>query len=383
MNKQEISFENVFTIEHLYDSAKECMRNVRWKYSTQLFELNLAQWLYDLRKDLFNGDYKSKGFSVFYIKERGKERKIQSVHITERVVQKCLVQYALRPSIVPTLIYDNGASLSGKGTDFSLKRLRKHLASHYRKNGLEGGILLADIKNYFGSIPHDRVHKMFEYYVKDERLLKLSNYFIDCFKGNVGIGLGSEISQIAAITYVNHIDHYMKERMHIKGYARYMDDIYMIHEDVEYLKECKEELEKMLNSLGLKLNEKTRIVNFNKGYFTFLKRRFHITETGKIKTEIDKKKISGMRQKLKRMHDKEVPLEEALQTAQCLYSYANKWESSRIAKQISDVFVSLWDDGQWITPDHPLYKTDKNTIWVKNESEIGGGHYEWTSQRSS
>lgn len=36
----------------------------------------------------------------------------------------------------------------------------------------------------------------------------------------------------------NKLDHFIKEKLGIKGYARYMDDGYLIHPSKEYLKEC-------------------------------------------------------------------------------------------------------------------------------------------------
>lgn len=51
-------------------------------------------------------------------------------------------------------------------------------------------------------------------------------------------------SQVLAITYLNELDHYIKEKLHIKYYVRYMDDGILIHEDKEYLEFCLEEIKK-------------------------------------------------------------------------------------------------------------------------------------------
>lgn len=58
---------------------------------------------------------------------------------------------------------------------------------------------------------------------------------IDSFDGEVGLGLGSQISQIMELLVLNDLDHYIKERLKIKYYIRYMDDFILIHPDKEYL----------------------------------------------------------------------------------------------------------------------------------------------------
>ena len=50
---------------------------------------------------------------------------------------------------------------------------------------------------------------------------------------NVGKGLpiGNMTSQIIAILYLNELDHFIKEKLHIKYYCRYIDDGLLIHAD--------------------------------------------------------------------------------------------------------------------------------------------------------
>jgi hypothetical protein len=50
--------------------------------------------------------------------ERGKKRHIKSVHISERIIQKALSDYVMVPILSNPLVYDNGASIKGKGVHF-------------------------------------------------------------------------------------------------------------------------------------------------------------------------------------------------------------------------------------------------------------------------
>lgn len=341
-----IRFEDVSSYGALIKAADECTKNVRWKSSTQMFEVNKMRWAQSLSKELMNGTYKSRGFNNFIIHERGKIRRIQSVHITERCVQKSLCQNALKPLIIPRLIYDNSASLKGKGTSFAVRRLKHHLYQHYKKHGRTGGILLMDYSNYFASINHEMLLKMLRRIIEDDRVYALTKHFIDCFEGECGLGLGSEISQISAIYYTNSIDHHIKERLHIKGYGRYMDDSYIIHEDIEYLKYCLKIVEIMSEGLGLKLNMKrTQIVPLT-SHFEYLKRRVHLTETGKVIMRPTRKNITKRRRTLRKqkaLYDNgEIDVETIRQSYRSWRGYIEKCNAYKTIKSTDELFGELF-----------------------------------------
>ncbi len=344
-----MKYEDVISFEALMQAADRCCQSVMWKSSTQTFKVNQARWAADLHRQLAAGRYKSRGFTNFTITERGKIRHIQSVHISERCVQKSLCQNALRPLIEPRLIYDNSASLPGKGTAFALRRLRKHLWQHYQKHGRTGGILLMDYSNYFGSIDHQILLQMLRDVIEDNRIYQLTKHFIDCFDGDVGLGLGSEVSQICAIFYPNKIDHYIKENLGIKGYGRYMDDSYIIHEDVDYLKQCLNDVERLANDIGLNLNRKrTHIIRLD-GHFEYLKKRIHVTETGKVIMRPTRKNITKRRQLLRKHKEMldagQIDFATIRQSYQSWRGYAVKCNSYRTVRNMDELFDELFIAG--------------------------------------
>ena len=299
------TYNEVFTYSNLIASAERCIKNVSWKQSVQHFTLNMYTVCAKLFHQLNERRYQSKGFTTFFITERGKVRKIQSVHISERVVQKTLCTYALKPIITPSLIYDNAASLKDRGQDFAIKRFREHLRWHYAHYGKQGGILICDYHNFFGSIDHKILLNMLEKRIKDKELFTITKYFIDCFKGGKGLGLGSEISQICAIYYPNRLDHTIKEKYRIHGYGRYMDDFYVICEDIDRLKEILETVRTISTELRLTLNEKhTNIYKFSDDpVFSFLKCRTRLEDTGKICMRLTQGNVKRRKHWLKKQRE--------------------------------------------------------------------------------
>ena len=293
------SFEEVFSYENLYHSAKLCCRNVAWKCSTQAYRFNVVVNIEKARQELISGKYRGRGFVEFDLCERGKLRHIRSVHISERVVQRTLCDRAIIPLLTPSLIYDNGASLQGKGFDFALNRVTCHLQRYWRKHGNKGYVLLFDFSSLFVNADHQPVKKELERRVYDERIRKLANQCLDNF-GDKGYGLGSQISQIAAITLPSKLDHTIKEELKIKGYARYMDDAYLIHEDKAYLEFCLERIKEVCEELGIVLNpRKTKIRKLEDG-FDFLKIKFKLKENGKVLRKMSYQSAKIMRRKLKK-----------------------------------------------------------------------------------
>jgi hypothetical protein len=127
-------FSQITDVDHLYSSFKSSRRNVAWKESVQRYEANAMRNIAETRRKLIAGESIQRGFVEFILHERGKIRYIKGVHISERIVQKCLCDYVLVPILSNPLIYDNGASVKGKGLHFAIRCLIAHLSRFYREN---------------------------------------------------------------------------------------------------------------------------------------------------------------------------------------------------------------------------------------------------------
>ena len=306
-------YYKVISRDSLSGSAKQAAKGVKHKASVQRFMLRRLTNVAAINKNLVYHRDIRKGFICFILMERGKLRKIMSVHFSERVPQKSLNQNALIPVLTRSLIHDNGASQKRKGTGFAMKRLVRHLRWHFRRFGNEGYILLVDFSDYFGTIDHEIAKHIIAAAFDDPGIIWLANLFIDAYyefnikfkrmpeeEAHKGLGLGSEINQTIAITYPNRMDHYIKEVLGIKCYGRYMDDFYLIHQSKEYLTYCMGEIKRICTDLKITVNEKkTGVVKLSHG-FTFLKTKIYLTDTGKIIRKPCHNAVVQERRKLKK-----------------------------------------------------------------------------------
>lgn len=339
------NFDKVFTHEHLYQCFKKCILGVSWKSSVQKYKAFALEHIQKAYQQIHDGTYRSQGFTEFYIHERGKTRWIRSIKIEERVIQRCLTDYALLPVLSRSLIYDCGACLKDKGYTFAQDRCRKHIHDYIRKHGTDGYILLFDFSKYFDNIDHSIIEEILNENFTDRRLIDLTMYFVRQF-GDKGLGLGSHVSQILALTFANRLDHHIKEALGIKYYARYMDDGYLIHESKEYLIYCKSEIERICRELNIKMNPgKVQLVKLTHG-FTFLQCRYKITETGKVISKINHKSISRQRKKLKKLHKRYVEgkmsLFDCAQSLQSWMAYAEHFDSYQTRQNMAQLFKELF-----------------------------------------
>lgn len=342
-------FSIMTNLDNLYESFRLSRRGVSWKESVQRYECNIAANLLETKRQLENGESVSKGFVEFQIHERGKVRHIRSVHISERVVQKCLCDKILVPVMTRSLIYDNGASVKNKGVHFAMKRLRTHLNKFYNQyKTCDGYALTIDFSKYFDNIRHDILFDLQKDNFTDEKVFNLYKSFVTVFGDNISLGLGSQVSQISAISYPNKLDHYVKEVLGIKYYGRYMDDIYLIHIDKEYLKHCLEEIKRICASLGIKLNEKkTKIVPLYEGFW-FLKGKYILLPSGKIICKASRDGIIRMKRKLKKfkkMYDEgRMSEEDIYQSYQSCRSHIAHYDSFILVKNMDKFYKELFHE---------------------------------------
>lgn len=344
-------YDDIFSYENLYKASKDCCKGVMWKNSAQSYNDHVISNTAAIHDELAGRAFKSRGFHEFDLMERGKLRHIKSVHISERVVQRCLCDNVLVPVFSHTFIYDNAASLKGKGIDFAMNRLDEHLHRFYRKHGYEGvergGVLMGDFHDYFNSAPHDIIYKEAERRLHDKDARNLSCQFMEDF-GDKGFGLGSQVSQIDALMLANDLDHFVKEKLRIKHYGRYMDDFYLIHEDREYLRYCLDEIRKRCKMYGLVLNEKkTRIVPLTQGV-KFLKTKFFLTETGKVIRKMNRQSPVKMRKKLhtfrRWLDGGRIGMEDVDTAYQSWRGHMVRGNSHRVLRQMDALYNELYKE---------------------------------------
>lgn len=258
-------YDDIFSFSSLYRAYKTCLKGKRHKREAIIFSLNLSQNLWSLYYDLKYHRYRIDGYHEFKIFDP-KERMIQAISFKDRIVQHALVDGYLMPLLSKQFIYDNVACQKGKGTSFTHQRLRAFI--HRYLGDRHGYFVQIDIHKYFDSIDHEILKDILKGIVTPPILFEFLCQIIDSYHPREGIGLpmGNQTSQCFALLYLSNIDHYFKEKCHVKFYLRYMDDIILYannkHDAITLLHEAKTKV----SSLKISLNPKSHVSSCSNGF---------------------------------------------------------------------------------------------------------------------
>ena len=330
---------------------KKCKKGVTWKDSVSRYYNNGLVNILKLTNSLEDNSYKIDKYYEFVIHEP-KRREIVSTKFKDRVFQRSLTDNYLYDEITNSFIYDNGACQIDKGTDYAMDRLNCHMQRHFRKHGLDGFVLKVDMKDYFGSTSHDVAKTTLRYNVFDEWVLSHTDKIIESFNqgenSDVGMGLGSQITQLTQLAVLDKLDHYIKEDLRIKCYIRYMDDLVLIHHDKDYLKECLVKITTNIEALGLRLNaKKTQMFPLKQG-INFLGFKFKLTETGKVIRLLLKENIKIRKRKLRKHRDfvnkGKMTREKADKCYESWKAHAKKGNSYKLLERMDEYYQNLWKE---------------------------------------
>lgn len=333
-----LDYDMVVSVQSLFDAANICKHGVMWKSTVAGFHAGLLLNCLGLHESIVDGSYHKRPSCHFILNERGKQRHISAVDYRDRIIQRSLCDNSLVPIVGNALIFDNAASLRGKGTAFARRRFRKHLLTafngyvrnvnnEYRHAGvrkrrrMDGdadvkGLLyhnnrrlrdmndasiaynrwrhpyavVFDYRDYFGSIDSHHAFAMLVSHYRSlclteaehasvERMLALLRVFIE---DESHLGLGNQTSQTMAIWFVNRIDHLAEQRYGL--YCRYMDDGVCVCPDRKTAEAFLGMLRGESARLGLRLNpSKTMMVDLtrpHRSHVRMLKRDYAFDAAG-------------------------------------------------------------------------------------------------------
>ena len=302
----------------------KCRKGVSWKPSVKSFVLNSEENLLRMEKQLKEGTWKN-GTPKPVLITYPKRREALSIPFKDRIYQRSINDNSLYPQMTRSFIYANCACQTGKGTDFARKLIKEYLWNYYCNYGSDGWTVQIDIHGYYLNMRHKDVEHQI-YCNTDPDTTRMScGVLRDQYAGETGYNPGSQMVQIAGIALLNPVDHYIKEKLHVKHYIRYMDDFWMLLPTKEQAERAYAETIEMIRSYGLEINQKkSHVTPLRKG-FPFLGFHYHMTDTGKVIMTLNPDNVKHERKTLVRMAHKsqrgELPSEK-------VEEHHNSWENN-------------------------------------------------------
>lgn len=328
----------------LYDSMMLARKGTSWKGSVQSYYWNCLPEITHLQIELDALEcggtpaYQPKAGTEFFANERGNVRPIVGQVMRDRVASHCLNDCDLTPKIRPYLIYDNAASLKGRGVEFARNRMKAHLERFFqRENTCAGYIRLKDQSKYYDNIDHDLAYdvicgftdnplarKMVKVCLKhaeldvsdlpDELFEIAKRVKFDRVKWRLGnhpkrgekylrkgVSVGDQLSQTIGVCYPWRVDNEATIVQGSRYYARYMDDSRDMDIDLQRLRERSAAVDRVADEYRLFTNTRKTVYCRIDRWFVWLQRKYRLNENGTVEMRILPKTLTRFRRRIRRM----------------------------------------------------------------------------------
>lgn len=277
---------DLFTLPRLFTAYLSCRQTKRKTINALKFEIACEQKLLNLAKELQSHTYRP-GRSICFIVTYPKLREIFAADFRDRIVHHLLIDKIIS-LFERRFIYDSFACREEKGTHVAIFRLKKFIyqvTKNKAKNAFYGQF---DIKSFFSNIDKDilftiiekEVNKSFPVHIQKEIIWltrtiifhnPTKNYYRKgkmelfnqipasktLFKApkNKGLPIGNLTSQFFANVYLNELDQFVKRKLKVKYYLRYVDDLVLLSENPQQLRRWRKEIDCFLKeTLKLELH---------------------------------------------------------------------------------------------------------------------------------
>lgn len=201
-----------------------------------------------------------------------KKRIIVEPYPYEQIVHHMVIN-VLKPIFMKGMYKHSYGSIPKRGGHKGKKVIEKWIGNDPKNVKY---CLKADITKYYESIKRENLKKKLKKIIHDEKFLNIlykvidvklkRNYSIDEDEFNRlldGLLLGFYPSQWFGNWYLQDFDHFVKEKLGIKYYIRYMDDIVCFCSNKRKLHKALDEMKEYLSNLDLEFNGKTQIFRYS------------------------------------------------------------------------------------------------------------------------
>lgn len=188
-----------------------------------------------------------------------KERTIfKPKYYPDQIIHWCLIN-VIRPLIMRGMYKWSCASIPDRGAIYAKKMCEKWTQTDPKATKY---CLKIDIRKFYPSIDKEILKNKLRTIIKDNDCLWLIDSIIDSH--GPGLPIGNYTSQWFANFYLQDTDYFIKQKLKIIYYIRYMDDMVLFGPNKRELRKKFDELSKFLNQEHLQIKSNWQIFNVSK-----------------------------------------------------------------------------------------------------------------------
>lgn len=255
-------WEKICSHENLLKAHKKAREDKSFYKEVKMVNADPDYYIEEIRNMLINKTYKvtAEDYEVSIIHDRTKERELRKLQYYPHRIIQWAVMLQLEKIFMKSFCDHTCASIKDRGGAQVAR-----LMSKYRKKPDQFKYCLKlDISKFYPNINHAILKKLLRKKFKDADLMELLDMIIDSHPTEIGLPIGSYLSQFLANFYLCYFDHYVKEQLGVKMVIRYMDDIVIFASTKERLRDIFSKIQDYLtNVLKLKIKENWQIFPTN------------------------------------------------------------------------------------------------------------------------
>ena len=240
-------FDKIISLENLNLALDRAARGKKWQRGVRNVLEHREQRLAELHELLASGRYEVSAYQTKTIYEPKKRLLHILPFYPDRIIQHAIMN-VFENFWDGLMIYDSYACRIGKGQHKGSIRCMRHVR-RYRY------VLKCDVSKFYPSLNHDILKRVIKRKIKDRRLLDLLFKIIDSNGSDVGVPIGSYLSQWFGNLYLNELDVFVKHTKRIKAYLRYCDDFVLFSDSKSELDELRTEIRDVCANLKLRLSK--------------------------------------------------------------------------------------------------------------------------------
>lgn len=211
-----VKWEN---LEQSFDTVVHGKKRKRSREGRWLLKHRM-QFLHQVRQQILTGDIKLHKWHTRTIKEGGKIRNIQVFCMKDRILINAVMSIVDK-HVKLRLIRTTSASIKGRG----MHELKKYIERDIKTAPQNMRYFYkCDIRKFYDNIKPELVSQCLRKLFKDKKLLNILDFFLSIMP--YGLSMGMRSSQGFGNILMNYvIDHVLKDKLSVKHYYRYCDDI--------------------------------------------------------------------------------------------------------------------------------------------------------------
>jgi hypothetical protein len=268
-------FEKVYDLDNIKLAIMKSSLGKRTQKRVKRVIDNIDVYAVKIKHLLITKQYSPSPYNVKIIQD-GSSGKIRTIfkpcYYPDQIIHWVLM-LQLQVVIMHGMYKYNCGSVPGRGTSFGQKILRKWLDSDYKNTKY---CLKMDVAKFYPSVNNELLKRMFRRKIKDKDCLWLIDTIIN---SSSGLPIGNYTSQWFSNFFLLGLDHYIKEKLGVKYYVRYVDDLVLLGPNKKKLHKARKLVSEYLNGIGLNIKDDWQVFRVSNRAIDFLGFRFFRNKT--------------------------------------------------------------------------------------------------------